>query len=314
MLHHAQSVIVTCDRSIYPDTENSFQGVDRVFIDCPANGIFSILHDLLAFFAVFLRADRICVLGVSGGIWFPLFRFLCDLTNKQLLVNVDGVEWERGKFSKPKKMILRIMNYFAQRFAHKVIIDNEALPYLYRNKTWFIPYPGDHVMRMYDEEMDGSALTVCRIEPENNIDMMIEGALLSKIGRYIIIGNWNKSNYGIKLRNKYKDNERIKMVDPIYDPYVLAQYRERCAIYIHGHSVGGTNPSLIEMIYYDCDILCFDVKYHHFSVGDNARYFSDSHDLLTLINNSSVAIPSKAALRKKYSREIIAKQYLNIMK
>ena len=92
-------VTVTCDRSRYTDDLSEiFNGVRRIFIGIGANGATSPLHDLVAFMRVVRRAHYILVLGVSGGLFFPLFRLACVLTGSRLLVNIDGVEWRRSKF------------------------------------------------------------------------------------------------------------------------------------------------------------------------------------------------------------------------
>ncbi|MBQ5939631.1 DUF1972 domain-containing protein [Massilia sp. AB1] len=314
MLGRTESVMVTCARPAYQGQNQDplYQGVERVFINCPANGAASILHDLLAFFAVFPRASHIVVLGVSGGMWFPLFRLLCALTGKKLLVNVDGVEWKRGKFSKPKRLFLRVIDYLSQRFAHEVIIDNDGLPAHFPGKTACIAYPGDHVLRVPTPMEARSALTICRIEPENNIELLIKGVLASRMHRYTIIGNWDRSEYGIALRDKYKDNSRLKLLDPIYDPVELAHYREACSSYIHGHSVGGTNPSLVEMIYYNCHIYCFDVIYHHHTIGSHAQFFRDELELAVLLDAETDIPDCREHLKSRYSREGISTAYLDM--
>jgi hypothetical protein len=249
MIGRCESIEVTCDGSAYPNREPIYCGVKRVFVNCPANGVASILHDLLAFFTVFPRAKNIVSLGTSGAMWFPLFRLLCALTGKQLVVNVDGEEWKRGKFSSLKRSILWVMDYLAQRFAHKVVIDSAARPCRFPKKTVCIAYPGDHVLRVSTSKEAHTALTICRIEPENNIELLITGVLASAFHTYTVIGNWNRSKYGINLRNKYKYNPRLRLLDPIYDPVALANYREACSTYILVHYVGGYNQSLVLMIY-----------------------------------------------------------------
>jgi glycosyltransferase involved in cell wall biosynthesis len=318
MAGRVRLLIVTCDGSLYQDHAPDFKGVRREFIGVRANGAWSILHDLLAFLRVYASASHIVVLGVSGGIWFPFFRLLCALGGKKLIVNVDGVEWQRGKFSAFRKAVLWASDLFAQCFAHRIVIDNGHLHGFlfapFRAKASCIAYPGDHVLRLTDvvAPQPGTALTVCRIEPENNIGLMIEGALASRLQRYTIIGNWNHSAYGRKLRGQYGGNPRLMLLDPVYNPVELARYREACSIYIHGHSVGGTNPSLVEMVFYDCALLCFDVAYHRETVSDCARYFTDAVMLNQLID---APIPEtsdgqREALRKRYTRERIVSEYL----
>ena len=310
ILKGADAVMVTCAKNMYPEGATLYNGVERVFIDCPANGAASILHDLLAFFAVFGRATHIIVLGVSGGMWFPLFRLLCSLTGKRLYVNVDGVEWKRGKFSGGKRLFLRALDYLAQRFAHKVVIDSDALIPLYPAKTLCIAYPGDHVMRVVTPMLPRTALTVCRIEPENNIAMLIEGVLASAHHTYTIIGNWQRSPYGIALCEKYGQHPRLNLLDPIYEPLELARYREACSSYVHGHSVGGTNPSLVEMLFYDCQIYYLDVCYHHSTAGRHAQFFDSAQALAALLDAEHGTAPPRLDIRAKYSRAGISSAYL----
>lgn len=310
-------VIVTCDSSMYSEKDSNFNGVERVFIKVPANGAWSVLHDLIAFFSVFLVSTHIIVLGVSGGPWFPLFRFLCSLTGKTLLINVDGVEWQRSKFSRWKRVVLRLFDYLSQTFSHVVIYDNPALQAFlikasYR-KSKMIPYSGDHVRRFPNESSDGCALTICRIEPENNIQMLIEGFLNSSLKSYVFIGNWNNSLYGRTLRDQYINNTRLELLDPIYDSNKLAIVRENCSVYIHGHSVGGTNPSLVEMLFYDCRIVCLDIAFHHQTAGNVAEYFKCSNELARLLDSPSVVSADRDTYRSRYTRFNIAKDYVSAM-
>lgn len=317
---HAGRVIVTCDSSLYEDRSEEYGYVERRFIGIKANGAQSALHDLVAFFRVFSASSHIVILGVSGGLWFPLFRLLCAFGGRTLAVNLDGVEWQRGKHSPFKRAVLRVFDILAQVFAHKVIIDNEALRKFLvpsvRKSAVCIAYPGDHVVRQPRDTFSAerTGLTICRIEPENNIEMMIEAALKSRLGRYKIVGNWNNSEYGRNIRDKYKYEPQILMIDAVYDNNKIAEYREYCDVYIHGHSVGGTNPSLVEMLFYDCQIICLDVEYHHETAGGCVQYFKDSADLVKLIDQMPAPnVELRRIFRKRYLRTYIAASYLSAL-
>lgn len=309
-------VLVTCDSRLYQNKTKLFNGAERVFIFIPANGIWSIIHDLLAFISVFKSATHIVVLGVSGAIWFPIFSLLCRIANKKFIVNIDGLEWRRPKYAKPTRFLLRVFDAIAQMFADVIVYDNVALEMFvlrwFRHKAVCIGYSGDHVIRASSDKVEGfSALTICRIEPENNISMMIEGVLQSEINRYTIVGNWNHSNYGRQLRSVYMGHPRLEMLDPIYDKNKLAELRESCDLYIHGHSVGGTNPSLVEMIFYDCAILCFDVSFNRETVGDCAGYFTCAEDLAKMGRRVLPDADNRLILRSRYTADKIVADYLN---
>ena len=311
-------LFVTCDASVYEDQECDFHGVKRIFIPIKANGGASIFHDALAFFTVFSRSSHIFFLGVSGGLWFPIFRLMCDISGKKIIVNIDGVEWRRSKFGKFKRGLLRFLDGMSQIFSHKIIYDNEGLrKYILKPftlKSSLIAYPGDYVQKISGIQLKkGHALTVCRIEPENNLELLIEGALNSSLKLYTVVGNWDHSSYARNLRERYKDEPRIKFLDPVYDAKNLAVLRQSCEIYLHGHSVGGTNPSLVEMIFYDCRILCFDVEFNRFSTDNKMEYFKDAKELARIIEKQEEVVFYRSDLRKKYSRKEIAKKYLQLI-
>lgn len=310
-------VLVTCYSGLYQDQQLDFRGVHRLFLRVPANGVSSIAHDAIAFLRVFLRSDQIVVLGVSGGLWFPFFRLLCEVTGKRLIVNVDGVEWRRTKFSARKRQLLRLFDTLAQRFSHHVVYDNAGL-YEYltlsaKKKATCIAYPGDHVLRLKNvERKPGTALTICRIEPENNLELLIDGALRSTVTEYTIIGNWSYSDYARSLRVRHSSNKRLRLLDPIYDPIKLAEFRESCSHYLHGHSVGGTNPSLVEMLFYDCAILCFDVEFNRHTAGEGAVYFSTAEDLQRALDQPmNQKAVDRQDLRSQYTAKAISDEYLS---
>ena len=322
MVSEDVTVTVTCDASLYEDRQTDYHGVKRLFLGVRANGSASVVHDLLAFSRVCLTSTHIVVLGVSGGPWFPLWRLVCSLLGKRLLVNIDGVEWRRGKFSRGRRAVLRIFDAVAQYCAHVIVYDNAALaPFVLpscRYKSVEIAYSGDHVLRNSQVPVvRGTLLTICRIEPENNIEMLIEGALKSRMDRYTIIGNWGGSEFGRQLRVRYQGQARLEMLDPIYDPAKLANLRESSAVYLHGHSVGGTNPSLVEMLFYDNSLLCYDCAFNRETVADCARYFSDSDQLTVLLDRELVygepLNNSRVIRREFFTRQAIVAKYLAIL-
>ena len=285
--------LITCDARRYVDRERFFLGVERIFLDVSANGPLSTWHDLVAFFKVLRAADTIIVLGVSAGPFFLLMRVCVALLGKKLFVNIDGVEWRRSKYSKPVRLVLWFFDFFAQVSATKIIYDNKALlPYVYklfRKKSVCIAYPGDYVLKfpiLEHPRKEKTGLTICRIEPENNIEMLIEGAIASELDLYSIIGNWDNSEYGKKLKSKYASHKKLSLLDPIYEPAIIAQYRDSCSIYLHGHMVGGTNPSLVEMLFYNCVIVCFDCVFNRETTVDRALYFDDASSLRLVINEA----------------------------
>lgn len=305
-----KNVLVTCDPSKHNDCSEIYQGVHREFIDIRANGWRSTLHDLVAFLSVYRQAQTVYVLGVSAGPFFLLFRLLSMLTRTRLVVNIDGIEWRRGKFKLPVKCVLWIYDYLAQLCANTIVYDNLALlVYVkkpFRRKSVLLAYTGDHVVRMPEvETIPNTALTICRIEPENNIEELIIGALNSLIINYTIIGNWANSEYGVNLKAKYASHKKLTLLDPVYDRYAIARHREAAAIYLHGHSVGGSNPSLIEMLSYRCKIICKDCAFNRETAASDANYYNNSDQLVELINELIDSPVAQRSLQERYTTKSI---------
>jgi glycosyltransferase involved in cell wall biosynthesis len=311
-------VSVTCDSNRYDDLSPEYNGIKREFLSVSANGWQSPIHDIIAFFKVLRNHDAIIVLGVSAGPLFLLMRLMTMIFGKKLIVNIDGIEWRRTKFTKKVRLVLRIFDFCAQLSANKIVYDNEGLyDYVvkpFRNKSVCIAYSGDHVQRFPDTKKNNFALTVCRIEPENNIEMLIEAAKKSNLERYIIIGNWDNSEFGRYLKNE-NTNPKIELLDPIYDADIIGRYRESCAIYLHGHSVGGTNPSLVEMLYYDCALICFDCVFNRATARNDSTYFASVDELIDRINQQ-VLSPTlgEKQIRFEYTASKIASQYMDTFK
>jgi glycosyltransferase involved in cell wall biosynthesis len=161
---------------------------------------------------------------------------------------------------------------------------------------------------------EGFALTICRVEPENQIEMLIESCVKSAVVReYVVIGNWGNSNYGILLKARYQNQQKIKLIDPIYDAGELLEYRSKCNFYLHGHSVGGTNPSLVEMLYFDCEIFAYDCPFNR-ETGENAiQYFKDCSDLVQCLDSQHKEPVSRDIVRTKYSSESIMLAYKKLL-
>lgn len=318
-------VIVSCEQARYAeDLSPTYNGVRRLFIPIRANGALSPLHDLAAFAATLGKADHILVLGVSGGIFFPLFRLLASITGRRLLVNIDGVEWRRTKFGRFKRKFLYVSDWLAQRFSHSVIYDNQALaPYVnYPAKSYCVAYSGDHAIRHARTDLvpwQGGeatyALTVCRIEPENNCELLLEGFLASSLPEYRFVGNWNASEYGRQLRSRYGHHPRLRLMDPVYDSHRLYELRAGCSHYLHGHSVGGTNPSLVEMFYFQCLLLCFDCSFNRHTARHGAAYFANASDLAQQLTrlHAHAALQERDSLQLMYSASVIADALLDVL-
>ena len=118
-------------------------------------------------------------------------------------------------------------------------------------------------------------LRVCRIEPENNVHVVLKAFAQLPEKTFVMVGNWNNSEYGKSMKADYGNYSNIHLLDPIYDQVKLDKLRSNCLVYIHGHSAGGTNPSLVEAMYLGRPVIAFDVSYNCVTTENKALYFKN---------------------------------------
>ncbi|MFR9651279.1 MAG: DUF1972 domain-containing protein [Rikenellaceae bacterium] len=313
---------IFCSSKDCPNRLNEYKGAKLKYIGLHANGIQSIIYDGLSLMQSIRGYDVVVALGVSGGIFFPFFRLL---NRRRFIVNIDGLEWKRDKWGGLAKFILHLSERLAVRFADVIIADNQGIvdhvESSYNKESRLIAYGGDHVVRnisdeqtnsilaKYGVERDEYAITVCRIEPENNCDKILKAFAESKLP-LIFIGNWAKSEYGASLKDRYSHYSNINIIDAVYDLDTLYVLRSNSKYYIHGHSAGGTNPSLVEAMYCRCNIVAYDVIYNRETTENAACYFSNEAELISRLTDSdSNGNKMYNIAQKRYCWSIIAKQY-----
>jgi glycosyltransferase involved in cell wall biosynthesis len=133
----------------------------------------------------------------------------------------------------------------------------------------------------------------------------------------MFIGNWNNSYFGQEMKSKYQYYENIDIVSPVYELDKLFELRQKCSFYVHGHSAGGTNPSLVEMMHFNKNILAFDCNYNRASTEDNAEFFSNVDDLVKKIEQENAfnnANSMKEIAQRRYTWKIVKQKYFNLFK
>lgn len=316
---------VYCSKPAYNgNLQKTHNNARLLYIPLNANGIQSIPYDILSIVHALFYADILLILGVAGSFMFPLIR-LC--TKKRIVVNIDGLEHKREKWNKYARKYLKFSEKIAVKYAHVVIADNTAIQeYIkteYGKHSVMIPYGADHIEReLLTAEIattyslpEQYAFKVCRIEPENNIHLILEA--FSQINMHIVIvGNWENSTYGSTLFQKYKNYKNIHLLAPIYNQAVLNQIRSHAYMYIHGHSAGGTNPSLVEAMYLGLPVIAFNVAYNRYTTNNKALYFTGKTDLLEIVNTttqqqlSEIAQHMQTIAREHYTWSKIAQLYM----
>lgn len=321
---------VYCSGPMYPvaDRQATCGDARLHYLPLQANGIQSVLYDALSILLALRYADVLLILGVSGAWVLPFVRLF---TRKRILVNIDGLEWQRAKWNRTARWFLRTSEAVAARCAHAVIADNEGIRE-YVAKTYaldaaLIAYGADHVETVAPAAPDHKrfpfmahpyALKVARIEPENNLDLVLDAFANLPAYTLVIIGNWNHSQYGINLRSRYGAYENIHLLDPIYDQAVLDSIRTHAMVYIHGHSAGGTNPSLIEAMWLGLPILSYGVNFNRHTTGNAALYFDSTAELINLVQYTKyqtlheMGKTMKTLARPRYRWSLVADAYSSL--
>ncbi|WP_103866243.1 DUF1972 domain-containing protein [Aquimarina sp. I32.4] len=324
-LNQQYDITVFCSSKSYKDKPNSHNGARLKYINLKANGLQSIFYDIISIIRSLKFADTLLILGVSGCIILPVVKLF---SKKKIVVNIDGLEWKRDKWNFFAKTFLKYSEKIAVKNADIVISDNKVIKdYVesqYNKNSKLIAYGADHVTKqsftpqLIEEYpfLEGKyAFKVCRIEPENNIRMIVEAFVEFSDLNLIIIGNWSNSKYGIGIREEFSRYKNIFLLDPIYDQNKLNQIRSNAYIYVHGHSAGGTNPSLVEAMFLGIPIIAYGINYNRETTKNQAEYFLDKNELRHILVNiaskrlQKISSDVNNIAKKSYLWEIIAREY-----
>lgn len=322
-----EKLTVYCSSKGYAEKQESYLSARLKYLPLNANGFQSIPYDMLSLLSSILRgSDVILLLGVSGAMILPVIRLV---SKARIVTNIDGIEWKRQKWKGISRWALRFLEDLAVRFSHVVVADNEAIAE-YVHQTYgissnTIAYGGDHAVACEALTVDEVCLpekyafSVCRIEPENNVRMIVDAFSKQDVLSLVVVGNWNNSDYGRDIRRQYGGIPHIYLLDPIYSLGKLKTLRTRSNYYVHGHSAGGTNPSLVEAMHFGKPILAFDCIFNRFTTEEKAFFFSNSEELKMLVQETANSQKSDAGqimrevAERRYTWDVVAKAYFSLM-
>ncbi|MBR1946525.1 MAG: DUF1972 domain-containing protein [Bacteroidaceae bacterium] len=313
---------VYCSAKDMPQRLDEYKGAKLKYINWRANGVQSVFYDITAMIRSIRGYDTILVLGVSGCTFLPIFKLL---SRAKVIVNIDGLEHRRDKWTRSIRKFLLLSELVAVKNAHTIIADNKGIAdyvtWRYKKDAKLIAYGGDHAQRNVPQEKqneilstyglvkDAYSISVCRIEPENNCHITIDA--FAKSGKPLVfVGNWLRNEYSRGLKERYGNCSNIKLIDSIYDLDILYTLRSNARCYIHGHSAGGTNPSLVEAMFLGRPILAYDVVYNRETTYQKAYYWQNSEQLQQLVErNDLTGNNTMLVAQQHYTWASISKQY-----
>ncbi len=262
-----------------------FQGVNLVYfpiINSIRNLSDVMLYDALSVFWSTFNVDVIYMLSYTNS---PLLIFP-RIFGKTILVNADGLEWKRRKHGKFLRFLLKSFELVSLKIADRMVVDSQALGVYYKQNytvsTSYVPYGTKEIapldsnnLKRYNLEPNGYYLLIARLEPENNIDLVIDEFKKSTSRKKLVVVAPLKSSSYVKNLLESK-SDRVLFLGGIYEPKLQRTLRHNCFAYIHGHEVGGTNPTLVEALSCRNIILALDVPFNREVAGEGAIYFNKS--------------------------------------
>ncbi len=257
--------------------------------------------------------DILLQLGyTSSSVWAKL------LPAKQIIVsNMDGLEWKRSKFNKHVQSFLKKAESWAVRSSDYLVADSKGIQsYLkekYKVVSSYIPYgaelfenPDSSILKTFGLVEGDYDMLIARLEPENSIEMILEGRRSSKTKRKLIIIGNDQRAFGVYLKNKFEGVIGIHFLGGIYDQNILNNLRYYSNLYFHGHQVGGTNPSLLEAMGSGALIAAHRNEFNRAILKENGFYFQNPKDIADLMD---FAVKSDNLIRINSNTQAIKEEF-----
>jgi glycosyltransferase involved in cell wall biosynthesis len=245
-------------------------GIDGTFCSTLSYGFTSMAH------ARRVGYDAALVVNVANGFWLPMLR----AAGIPSLVNVDGIEWERGKWNGLGKKVFKLGARATARMADRIVVDSHAVGDYWRDEfgvsSHFIPYGADV---LHDDASDrvralglqpGSyLLVVARLVPENNVELFVDALehLRAEVPVVVVGTAAARSPLEARLEQLERTRGSFRWLGHVDDQLLLGQLWRHCALYVHGHSVGGTNPSLLSALGAGAPTLALETVYNREVLG-----------------------------------------------
>ncbi|MCY1673807.1 glycosyltransferase [Pseudarthrobacter sp. SL88] len=283
-------------------------GVENKSLSTLSYGLTACLH------AFWTKPDVALVMNVANGFWLPLLR----LRRIPTIVNVDGIEWERAKWGRLAKTIFKIGAFMTARFGTVLIADSKEIGRRWRDEFGrdcvFVPYGGeagsDHSLE------DGLSperyvLVVARFVPENTLPEFISAARnLARDYQVVIVGS---SGYGGHLEDDVRllaeENENVRWLGHVSDDQRLLALWRHCGAYFHGHSVGGTNPALVQAMANGAPVVARDTVYNREVLGNDAAFCLPEGDEIERAVRRVMDTPSERKRLSNISLERVQQGY-----
>lgn len=313
---------VYCSRVDQKSTPSDYLSARLKYYNITSHGGKGILFDCKCLWnAARGDYDVILILGFGPG---PLMPFLPKKITRKCILNFGGLDWQRDKWSSKAQKVIKTCEKLLVKNSAIVVSDNQKIhDYVmdeYDKDSVLIAYGGDQAspLPITDELLEKYpflsgkyAFEVARIQSDNNIEMLMQAFIKAQEMPLVLVGNWKSSEWGREMKAKYEHEKSLVLLDAIYDKSILNVLRSNCHLYVHGHSAGGTNPSLCEAMYLGLPILAFSNGYNENTTNHQARYFKDAEELCRLVKTiTNEELDAIRPLMKQYAEEHYRWEYI----
>lgn len=281
----------------------------------------SALHHLLRG-----TADAAIVFNAANAMLLPLI----GLRRTPIATHVDGLEWRRGKWGALGQRYYRVAETLSVRWSDALIADAVGISDYYAEEfgaqTYQIAYgapilpsAGADLLAQVGVEPRGYHLVVARFEPENHLELALEGIRHSpaRLPLLVVGSTPYRTAYVKHLEELAASDSRIHLLGSVWDQRLLDQLYANAATYVHGHSVGGTNPSLLRAMGAGSAVAAYDVIFNREVLSDTGRFFTTADELSDILVAAESAPDAMARLGHEaqvraattYDWDLVAKQY-----
>ncbi|HEY1089773.1 MAG TPA: DUF1972 domain-containing protein [Burkholderiaceae bacterium] len=325
-------VIVYCqEQGAAPLLEDSWRGVERVRISVPGDGPKSTIHfDWLATRHAAAHGDLCLTLGYNTAIFCALLR----LRGVPNVINMDGIEWSRAKWGPLAKTWFWLNERAGCWLGNHLVADHPEIKRhlatrVRADKITTIAYGADQLRDLDDAPVralglePGAYLTViARAEPENSLLEVVQGFSTQRRGvKLAVLGNYSETN-AYHAQVKAAASDEVVFLGAIYDKTVVQALRAHCLAYVHGHQVGGTNPSLVEALGAGNAVIAHDNRFNRWVAGEGARFFRTSAEFSALLSelladagkNEQMCLASRARFEAEFRWERILGAYETLLR
>jgi glycosyltransferase involved in cell wall biosynthesis len=259
------------------------------------------------------RTDAAIVFNAANAPLLPALR----AARIPVATHVDGLEWKRAKWGPAGRRYYRVAEALAVRWSDVLIADAEGIAEYYRAAfdapTTLLTYgapliaPGWHRLAEVGLQPGGYHLAVARFEPENHVDVVVEGYSASDAAMpLVVVGSAPYADAYTRRVHALADG-RVRFLGGVWDQQLLDQLYANCCTYLHGHSVGGTNPSLLRAIGAGAAVTAFDVDFNREVVRDSGRFFRTPQDVAREL--AAVEADPEGTRRAGQRARVLARRY-----